>query len=270
MEPRGTFEPNNHWIDADDRGPNEYDEPPRRDPDAYSATLRHYHQGLWSGRELPGRPGHTLQLEPYDYGLIDHSLAGMFGLDEGLYLSSDSAIPTWSTWNDTRELRDTMPGVKERIDAAYWPLYAMGAMLLFPRRRVNGPSINQAKGADYKSAIGDRLDITVECIRRHYAVVAAGLSEDTSSPLGSTLMRYAEFFALFGDFAGYTDFWLLQDLLTPDGRVRFFMEPDVLDYDFATSDPLPRTAEQYRTYLDSAEAFVAARNDRMRQRWNEH
>lgn len=81
-------------------------------------------------------------------------------------------------------------------------------------------------------------------------------------------MRYAEFFALFADFDGYVDFWLLQDLLTPDGRVRFFMESDVLDYDFATSDPLPRTSEQYTTYLDAAEAFVAARNDRMCERWS--
>jgi hypothetical protein len=37
--------------------------------------------------------------------------------------------------------------------------------------------------------------LTLECIRRHYL--------DEPSPLSDTLARYADFFGLFGDFAGY-------------------------------------------------------------------
>lgn len=53
-----------------------------------------------------------------------------------------------------------------------------------------------------------RFDLTVECIRRHYA---AG-----DSPLAATLARYADFFALFEDFQGYVEYFLLQDLVAPD------------------------------------------------------
>ena len=44
-------------------------------------------------------------------------------------------------------------------------------------------------------SIRDRFDLTLECIRRHYL--------DEPSPLSATLARYADFFGLFGDFAGY-------------------------------------------------------------------
>ena len=43
------------------------------------------------------------------------------------------------------------------------------------------------------------------------------------SPLAPALGRYAGFFALFEDFQGYVDFFLLQDLLSSDYEaVRFF------------------------------------------------
>ena len=48
--------------------------------------------------------------------------------------------------------------------------------------------------------IAGRFDLTVECIRGHYL--------DEPSPLSDTLARYADFFALFGDFDGYVDFFL--------------------------------------------------------------
>src|SRR5450756_2205829 len=44
------------------------------------------------------------------------------------------------------------------------------------------------------------------------------------SPLAPALGRYAGFFALFEDFQGYVDFFLLQDLVSADCEaVRFFM-----------------------------------------------
>jgi hypothetical protein len=43
------------------------------------------------------------------------------------------------------------------------------------------------------------------------------------SPLDETLSRYADFFALFGDYQGYVSFFLLDDLVTADGGVEFFL-----------------------------------------------
>ena len=64
-------------------------------------------------------------------------------------------------------------------------------------------TINGARGCNRK--IGDRFDLTLECIRRHY--------QREESPLSRTLSSYREFFELFGDFRGYVEFFLLQDLV---------------------------------------------------------
>jgi hypothetical protein len=75
-------------------------------------------------------------------------------------------------------------------------------MMVFPGYQVDRKmTINQRRGCH--GSIRDRFDLTLECIRRHYL--------DEPSPLSATLARYAEFFGLFGDFAGYVDFFHLQD-----------------------------------------------------------
>ena len=73
-------------------------------------------------------------------------------------------------------------------------------------------TINQARGCLRR--ISDRLDLTLECIRRHY------LGLDDPSRLGETLKLYSDFFALFESFRGYVDFFLLQDLVTDDYSAR--------------------------------------------------
>ena len=66
--------------------------------------------------------------------------------------------------------------------------YTIGGMMVFPGNRIEGKwTINQARGCLTK--ISDRFDLTLECIRRHY--------EGQRSPLGDTLARYHNFFALF-------------------------------------------------------------------------
>jgi hypothetical protein len=68
------------------------------------------------------------------------------------------------------------------------------------------------------------MDPTLECVRRHYL--------GQPNPLAETLVRYGDFFGLFGRFRGYVDLFLLQDLVeTETGAVRFFMDFD----DFATA-----------------------------------
>jgi len=211
-------------------------------------------------------PGQVLHLESYKSGLLDRALeVTFFDCDEGLYLTSDRAVPTWAEWKRTTWLREGNAALQQRVDAAYWPLFAMGEMMMFPGRQVGGPSINQAK---VRPSIGDRLDLTVECIRRYYQAVNVGADPTKTSPLGAVLWRYRQFFELFADFSGYVDFWLLHDLVTTQGRVRFLMEGERDEYDFDTRSPLPQSADDYIRYLDNAEDFVAARNDRMVEVWN--
>lgn len=249
------FEPHNKWTDA--RG---------HDPDSHSPTLRRYHQRLWSGRRLPGlTDDQSLKLEPHDYGLIDVVLnRPFFEIGEPLFLKSDAAIPTWWRWKETERLRTQNSELKTMIDDAYWPLYAMGGMMMFPGRSIRRQwTINQAKGC-LKAKIADRLDLTIECIRLHYD----GEHAQERNPLGPTLLRYGDFFSLFGTFKGYIDFWLLQDLVTLDRtRVLFFMEGDIEHYDFTTRYAIPQSASDYATYLCNALDFVEKRNERMVAEW---
>jgi hypothetical protein len=128
--------------------------------------------------------------------------------------------------------------------------YTIGGMMVFPANTVGRKmTINGARGCHPR--IRDRFDLTVECIRRHYV--------GEVSPLSETLARYADFFALFGDFAGYADFFLLQDLVhTSKCRVRFFAPFE----DFATS-PLPLPRDVYLEYRKNAIEFLDARNQRI-------
>lgn len=128
--------------------------------------------------------------------------------------------------------------------------YTIGGMMIWPGNRVDGTmTINGARG--FYRRIADRMDLTLECVRRHYL--------GQHSPPGPVLARYSEFFALFESFSGFVDFFLLQDLVADDrAAVKFFMPLD----DFS-SPPVPRDVATYREYRRRSIEFVQARNDRI-------
>ena len=249
------FDPTAPWDDCGDN-----------DPDSHSPRLQSYHQRLWSHRPLKGRTdGRTLILQPEGSGLLDSGLGeNFFGFDEGLFLKSDRAMATWWNWADTQALRED-EALVARILASNPVLDNMGGILMWPGRKVDGPTLNQERGVGQKARIADRLDLTLECIRLAYQ----GVFEWEANPLGPALARYWDFFLLFGDFDGYVEFWMLQDLLAPDGEhVSFLMGPDVDgSWDFASRSPLPASREDYDEYLRNAQAFVLKRNDRMTSAW---
>lgn len=73
--------------------------------------------------------------------------------------------------------------------------------------------------------------------------------------------RYPEFFELFGDFRGYVDFWLLQDLVSSDyDAVRFLLPFD----EFETV--VARDVAEFDRYRVASLAFCAARGEQM-VRW---
>lgn len=212
-----------------------------RDPDRYSAMLRRYHRALWS-KPLPG--GEPFELaDVYPDGYLQHSSRlATFNL------SSDMIHRTF------RHMRRAQ-GLIQQIPATYLEDFArrgctLGGTMLFPANRVDGKhTINQARGVNRK--IEDRFDRTLECIRRHYI--------GEPSPLESVLSRYASFFALFGDFSGYVDHFLLQDLIGADGRVEMFLGDTSFE-----SPAIPETVDEYMAYSARSGAFVDSRNERIR------
>lgn len=217
------------------------DTPQGKDPDTYSPTLRSYHKMLWS-KPLPGGTIFELDDSRSDAYLYHRSEVGEF------FLSSDSAIHTFSKWTSMSHI---ISQLNEGEVGAFRSLgYTMGGMMIFPGNRVDGKStINGARG--FHPLIKDRIDLTLECIRRYYA--------NEHSPLTETLKRYTDFFNLFVDFRGYVEFFLLNDLVVEDCfAIQFFMPFD----DFKTP-AVPKTLEGYRSYKDLVTSFINKRNQRI-------
>lgn len=212
-----------------------------KDPDSHSKTLRRYHRLLWS-KPLPCGQVFTLRDDVRGHYLHHSSALGEFSL------GSDSIIPTYTRWGFAFEHPELSP--PEENDRFYGLAYTIGGFMVFPGNRIGRKwTINQARGCN--RSIADRMDLTLECIRRHYSGAA--------SPLAEVLARYGDFFALFGDFRAYVDFFLLHDLLSTDlSSVDFFMPFD----DFRPPST-PRDKETYRTFRQKSMLFITARNERI-------
>lgn len=213
------------------------------DPDRSSPTLRRYHRLLWS-KPLPDGTVFTLDdATPHCY-LHHASAVGEF------FLTSDSIVHSYrgAYANRMGALMEQVP--PEHAAQVHDEGSTIGGYILFPGDvRESKPTINGARGMNPR--ICDRIDLTLECIRRHY------LRQD--SPLSQTLDRYEDFFALFGDFRHYVEFFLLNDLVEENsGQIRWYLPFD----DFARS-PLPRTLDEYETYRRASLRFVRARNQRI-------
>lgn len=210
------------------------------DPDRTSPTLRRYHQLLWS-KPLPDGTEFTLDTTtPYSY-LHHASALGEFSM------SSDSIVHSYrgAYLNRLGAVLDQVPA--EHVAEVHDEGSTIGGFLLFPGDvRDRKPTINGARGMHPK--ICDRIDLTLECIRRHYA--------QEESPLTAALHRYQDFFALFGGFRHYVEFFLLDDLVEQTSlEVRWY-----LPFDGFGRSPLPRTPDEYETYRQASLHFVRARN----------
>jgi len=210
------------------------------DPDSHSPTLRHYHRLLWS-KPLPS--GASFELSETTPGVYLHhsSPLGEF------FLSSDSVMQTFTRWSALKPITEQL---SESENKAFMTIaYTIGGMMVFPGNQVDRKqTINVARG--FNRSVADRFDLTLECIRRHYV--------NEASPLAPTLSRYADFFALFGDFRDYVSFFLLDDLVTDDLGVKFFMAFD----DFRPPS-VPKDVSTYKEYRRRSIEFIEARNRRI-------
>lgn len=209
------------------------------DPDSKSATLRIYHQLLWS-RLLPN--GETMQLES---GRSRYYLRW-----KNIYFGSDSILASFRYCDNKAfilKVEEEVENFHALIENFIHRSYTMGGMMLLPSFRW---CLNQARGCHKR--ICDRWDLTMECIRRYYKC------ED--SPLTKTLLRSKDFFDLFVDFKGFVDFFFLQDCVTDDYSQVLLWH----DTAFFEAKPIPKTKEDYLSFLQKELDFVEKRNARIK------
>ncbi len=131
----------------------------------------------------------------------------------------------------------------------------IGAYTLFPNKKVDGKyTINQARGVN--RFIDDRFDLTLECIRLFY------LGQE--SPLYDTFLRYKDFFDLFENFKGYVNFFLLNDLVEENEKIKFY-----LPFDNFKTPPEFEEVGDYLQYKQGSMKFLEARNRRI-DIWAKH
>ena len=204
-----------------------------KDPDKYSPTLKSYQRYLYS-KPLPN--GETMVLtDDLNWN--------------GFWFSSDSILHGFIGWEKYKQIVEKAD--QQLIQKFVQCDYKIGGEIIFPCYKVDGAqTINQARGCNQR--IRDRIDLTLECIRRFY------LGE--TSPLYKCLTGYRPFFELFVDFKGYTDFFFMQDLVTDDySAIRFLTWFD----GFNSTFPLPLDVEEYNEYLSNVIKFNEARNRRI-------
>lgn len=213
----------------------------QRDSDKYSPTLQEYHRILWS-KPLPN--GEIFKLTKVSNNRLYHnSKLGEF------YLSSDRAIATFSSWQKMRHIIDQVP--TQTLLEFNRLTDSIGGIIIWPSTQVDKkPTINAARG--FNRRISDRLDLTIECIRRYY--------HGEESPLYETLGRYKDFFKLFDNFKGYVDFFLLQDYIDDDYQSVLISQP----FDNFQSPPIPKTLDEYYEYMEATTKLVHARNQRIK------
>ena len=228
------------------------------DPDSKSKTLHEYHKALWSKKLPCGK----------NWDLISQRGKGFyFKWNDGIenrYYSSDSLLNSFR-WERLKPLLEQVKNYIEtnlKLDYHKWleayihKLYTMGGMIIFPARQGG---INTIRAF---TKVNDRVDLTFECIRRLYI--------GEKSPMTKCLEKDKSFFDLFGDFKGYIDFFLLQDIVTDDYKhVKCLLgKTEYCDDFFKTKGEvtIPKTIDEYLEWHDNHIDFVEKRNKRI-EKW---
>lgn len=222
---------------------NVYSDSGGKDPDSYSPTLKKYHKILWS-KPLPSGKIFTLT-DTDSSSYLTYSSA-----QEVISLSSDSIS---NSYRDKKALSSITSELSKEVEEFRNIGSTIGGYILFPGKKIDGKmTINGSRGFNRK--IADRFDLTLECVRLHYL--------GKPNPLENVLNQNSSFFKLFENFAGYVDFFLLQDLVNPDYELVYFLQPIKQVFE---SSPLPESKVEYLQYMQSSNSFTIKRNERIKQ-----
>ena len=224
------------------------------DPDKYSKVLKEYHRCLWSHRKIDGKSftlvddGHNklkYSTDNLEIVFTPDSITNSF-IQSGRRIKKDGEITTEGEL--IAKFRQEDGEIDNLLNEYEKEDYKIGTSIIFPIS-INGTSIrwtlNIARGILHR--VHDRIDLTLECIRRYYQ------EPDAYNPLRNSINRNLEFFKLFKSFEEYIDFFFLKCLIDKDGKVKGLS--DTLDF----FEPFPLTREQYKTYLKNTLAFMEDR-----------
>jgi len=226
---------------------NVYSDSRGKDPDSHSPTLKRFHKILWS-KPLPSEKIFTLS------DTESNSYLTYYSEQEEISLSSDSIS---NSYRNKKSLSSIIKDLSKEVEVFQNIGSTIGGFILFPNKKIDGKmTINGARGFNQK--IADRFDLTLECIRLHYL--------GKPNPLENVLNQNSLFFKLFESFAGYVDFFLLQDLVSPNYELNYFLTPTK---DVFESSPLPESKMEYLQYMQSSTSFTVKRNERIKQ-WSHY
>lgn len=227
------------------------DTPPGMDPDSRSPRLKADHQLLWT-KELG--EGQLFALHVPEVPKVRRKNYLMFeqAPDKPLTFGSDAITNSYTRWGRPKALVEAKAQLSEEQKARYFdPPYTIGSAMIWPVRTIHLPTLNTARGM--RPRIADRMDLTLECIRRHYA-------EEPGSPLADVITNYGDFFELFRTFEKFVEFFHFQDLVTPEGKIDLFLKEE--DKDFTRSG-VPATKDEYIKVREASLKFIALRGNRM-------
>ena len=220
------------------------------DPDSNSLRLRADHELLWTKKLNSGAlfapSASAARWNEYLIYTDESGTRHCYG--------SDAITSSYTTWMRPQSLVDAIAGLNDEQRARYLnPPYTIGSAMIWPVRKQDQPTMNQARGL--RPAVADRMDLTLECIRRHYA-------GEPGSPLADVTNAYSDFFKLFDGFQEFVEFFHFQDLVTPDyDEVQFY-----LPFDNFERPGTPLTTEEFVTYREATLQFIVGRERRM-LRW---
>ena len=210
---------------------------PNGDPDSASKTMQLYHKLLYS-KFLPN--GKLLNLQ------IGKGANYLIWNDFRFVSVSIIVSFRYSRYrNMIEQVAKLLTDYHSYIENYIHNSYTLGGEIIFPKKQGG---INQSRGCN--PFIKDRWDLTLECIRRFY------LNE--KSPLYNTLLQNKDFFDLFVNFEGYVDFFYLQDCITDNYKVKFWLGNGDFEY-----YPLPKTTDEYLSWIEKELEFVEHRNNRI-------
>ncbi len=223
------------------------------DPDAKSKTLAEAHAFLWSGK-TGNMPNPSIKIDL----IVLEDKNGFYLKDKNscIAFSSDTLVNGYRWVRTKKNVIDPLIekyGLNEyrKMQERFIRIaYTMGGMIIFPRKA----SINCARGR----VVSDRVDLTIECIRRYFF--------KEKSLLSDVLEKNNDFFSLFGSgidgFKAYIDFFFLNDIVSKDyTAVDVFIGKN----DFSNSPAFPQSMEEWLVWKEKSSAFIKARNNRIRQ-----
>lgn len=233
------------------------DKPAKTNPDADrdSPRLRLDHELLWSKQLRSGTVFKPVAPRVRRDGYL------IWEDDQGSrrWYGSDAITHSYRSWERPPALVAAKAGLSEDQRSAFLtPGYTIGSSSIWPVKSTAPRSINQGRCfGPARRTIADRIDLTLECIRRYY------LGVPSDPYLGETIAAYPEFFDLFVDrFEEFVEFFHFQPLVTSDG-VRSLLDGELLNnYEF-DREATPSSTDEYIAYRVNTLVFVEARSQLM-------